>query len=69
MNIETEVLFNEASRADLGYLTWNQLSTFSIYDSNMTFIDQFHVYGIDTVTQARKIASDHFKEVMCEQGN
>jgi len=67
MNIETKVMFTNIDKPELGILTWNQISTFTIYDSNMTEIDQFHVYGIDTVAQARKIASDHFKEVMCGQ--
>jgi len=67
MNIETEVMFTNIDKPELGILTWNQISTFTIYDKYMTEIDQFCVNGIDSMDKARAVAWDHFEEIGNEQ--
>jgi len=66
MNIEHEVIFRDTDNKDSGFLTWNLLSIFTIYDSNMNEVDQFTVYNVNSVTKAVHEASKHFCEIAKE---
>lgn len=63
MGLETSVVFNLTSKPELGYLVWNQLSTFTICDRNMNEVDQFKQYGVYTNADAVQVALEHFEEL------
>jgi len=58
------IIFTCSGKPNLGYLEWNEMTTFMIRDRNFNEVDIFHIFGVDTIEQAKQEAIDHFQAVI-----
>lgn len=64
MKITNHVVFTDEDSPESGYLLWNYLEEFIIYDPSMIEVDRFPDYNCSNdIIKAREVATNHFSKV------